>query len=118
MPLKSVLKKKNAVVSSSSEKGSVSSVAPKVAFCLKCQETVNVKKGAYVEQLISGRKMLRGNCKVCDTSVARVVGKAVPADRIQTNKEAKDRKAAREQKSSDKLEKLSKNKKKIKKVRR
>jgi endogenous inhibitor of DNA gyrase (YacG/DUF329 family) len=43
------------------------------AYCVKCKKKVEVKDGKEVRNK-KGRRMLKGKCPVCGTTVCRILG--------------------------------------------
>lgn len=109
--------KKKTTKSVKSEKKSSKADAPKKSskveiYCFGCGEKRQMKKGHYVEELVSGRKVRHGECVECGRSCAVIVSKDTPVDRVQTAKEARAKKVEKEKKAKEKIEALKARKKK------
>lgn len=81
-------------------------------YCFSCRVERQMNDDAYVERLLTGRKVLRGTCSKCGKSMGKMVSADTPVDRYQTEKEAEATKVRKAEKAKAKLPVLNKLKEK------
>ena len=78
-------------------------------YCFTCQESRPAKGGGTVELLQTGKKMLKGNCSNCGSSMAGIMARDVPHDTVQSKKQAREKKEIKRRRQTSRIVHLRRN---------
>ncbi len=78
-------------------------------YCFTCQESRPAKGGGIIELLQTGKKMLRGECSNCGSSMAGMISRDVPHDIVQSKKQAREKKEIKRKRQTSRIASLRRN---------
>ncbi len=78
-------------------------------YCFTCQESRPVKGGGIIELLQTGKKILKGECSNCGSSMAGIMARDVPHDIVQSKKQAREKKEMKRKRQTSRIALLRRN---------